>query len=159
MTRTKTLKWSAFALAVVIVSPCSARAQSRMSRGLQDVKRATCTFPVLAMGRWDAGGVPDVEVKKTLLTLSYDAIDADDGTARLNTRSGDLPIIAKASVWSLHLLQMGGEGTARLTTVFNRENRPGTFKAVHTVHEFTPVGFPNFASLPEQHYGECTVER
>jgi hypothetical protein len=98
-------------------------------------------------------------VKKTSLTMSYDAIDADDGTARLNTRYGDLPIIAKASIWSLHLLHAGSEGTVLLTTVFNRENRPGKFKAVHTVHEFTPVGLPNFASRPEQHYGECAIER
>ena len=130
-----------------------------MSSGLQDVKRVTCTFSVLATGSWDVRGVPKAEVKTTALTVSYDAIDTDDGTARANTQYGDLPIIAKASIWSLHLLQMGAEGTVRLTTVFNRENRPGTFKAVHTVHEFTPVGLPNAASRPEQHYGECEIER
>lgn len=152
-------KWSTAALAAMLVCPGPVHAQARMSSGMQDVKRVTCTFSIRATGRWDVTGVPKAEVTKTSLTMSFDAIDADDGTARVNTRYGDLPIIAKASIWSLHLLQVGSEGTMLLTTVFNRENRPGTFKAVYTVHEFTPIGLPNFASQPEQHYGECAIER
>ncbi len=152
-------KWSTAALAALWVWPCSAYAQERMSSGMQDVKRLTCKFSILATGRWDVGGVPSADVKKTSLTVSYESIDSDDGTGRLITPYGDLPIIAKASVWSLHLLHTGSEGTMILTTVFNREHRPGTFKAVHTTHEFTPVGLPNFASRPGQHYGECAIER
>ena len=144
---------------MVFAGPGSAHAQARMSSGLQDAKRVTCTFPVLATGTWDAKGVPKGEVKEAPLTVSYDAIDTDEGTARVNGRYGDMPIVAKASIWSLHLLQMGSEGTVRLTTVFNREGSPGKFMAVHTIHEFTPVGLPGFASRPEQHYGECEIER
>ena len=152
-------KWSTVALAVVLAGPCSILAQPRMSSGLQDVKRVTCAFPVLATATWDASGVPRAEVKEAPLVMSYDAIDTDEGTARFNGRYGDTPIVARASIWSLHLLQMGSEGTMRLTTIFNRQNSPGRFMAVHTVHEVTPVGLPGFASRPEQHYGECEVER
>jgi hypothetical protein len=130
-----------------------------MTGALQTVKRVTCTFPVLATTTWDANGVPAAQVKETPLTVSYDAIDADEGTARFNGPFGDMPIIARLSVWSLHLLQMGSEGTLRLTTIFDRENGKGKLKAVHTIHEFTPVGLPGFASRPEQHYGECEIGR
>jgi len=150
---------SAVALVVLVAGARAGHAQTRMSSGMQDVKRVTCTFPVLATVSWDVGGALSAEVKKASVILSYDAIDADEGTAQSNTPYGDQPIITKASVWSLHLLQMGPEGTVRLTTVFNRQNRAGKFNAVHTVHELTPVGRPNFASRPEQHYGDCDVER
>jgi hypothetical protein len=128
-----------------------------MTGTLQSAKSVTCTFPVLATGTWDANGVPTAQVKGAPLTISYDAIDTDEGTARFNGPYGKLEIIARMSTWSLHLLQMGSEGTLRLTTVFDRENGPGKLKAVHTIHEFTPVGLPGFASRPEQHYGECEV--
>ena len=152
----KILGWSTVVLVVVFLVSGPAYAQPRMSGVLHAAKRVTCTFPVLTTATWDAEGVPKAEVKETSLTLSYDAIDT---AARANTRYGDLPIIATASIWSLHFLQMGSEGTLRLTTVFDRESSPGKFLAVHTVHEFTPVGLPGFASRPEQHYGVCEVER
>lgn len=159
MSAMKVVTWGTLALTALLVRPYAVQAQGRMSSGMQDVRRVTCTFSALAAGEWHDNGVADAHVKKAPLTMSYDAIDADDGTARLNTQYGALPMIAKASIWSLHLLHTGSEGTVLLTTVFNRENRPGWFKAVHTVHELTPVGLPNFASRPEQHYGECAVER
>jgi hypothetical protein len=153
------LAWGPVALAAMLASPSSVHAQARMSSGMHDVTRATCTFSIRATGQWDERGIPKAEAKSSSLTLSYEAIDADDGTARLNARYGVLHVIARASVWSLHLLHTGAEGTVLLTTVFNREHRPGRFQAVHTIHEFTPVGLPNFASRPEQHYGECVIER
>jgi hypothetical protein len=152
-------KWSTVALLAAFALPRAAHAQPRMSGELQGAKRITCTFSVVATGSWDTHGLPKAEIKPASLTMSYDAIDTDDGTARLNGRYGEVPIIAKASIWSLHLLQTGSEGTMRLTTVFDRENGPGKFQAVHTVHEFTPVGLPIFASRPEQYYGECEIGR
>ena len=155
----KIINWSAVALTLLLGRPCPAHGQSSMSAGLQGVTRVTCTFTAAAAGTWDDTGVARAAAKEAAVSISYDAIDTDGGTARINTRHGELAIIARASTWSLHLLQMGPEGTMGLTTVFNRENTPGKFKGVHTVHEFTPVGLPNFASRPEQHYGECEVER
>jgi hypothetical protein len=153
------MNWRTVALLAVFVVPHAAHAQGLMTGTLRGVKRVTCTFPVLAIGTWDANGVPTAQVKETPLTVSYDAIDTDEGTARFNGPFGDLAIIARVSTWSLHLLEIGSEGTLRLTTVFDRESGPGKLKAAHTIHEFTPVGLPGFASRPEQHYGECEVGR
>jgi hypothetical protein len=155
----KIVGWSTVALVVAFVVMGPVYAQGRMSGTLHTAKQVTCTFPIFTRGTWDDNGVPKADVKDTPLTLSYDEIDTDGGTARFNGRYGDVPIIATASIWSLHFLQMGSEGTLRLTTVFDRESSPGKFRAVHTVHEFTPVGLPGFASRPEQHYGECEVGR
>jgi hypothetical protein len=43
--------------------------------------------------------------------------------------------------------------------VFDKENTPGKYKAVHTRHEYTEVSLPGFTSRPEQYYGECEIAR
>ncbi len=134
-------------------------AQVATSKVLGGARRVACTFPILATGTWDGAGAPQAEIKPASLTVSYDSIDTEDGTAHVNGPFGDLPIIARLTIWSLHFLQMGSEGSLRLTTVFEKETRPGRFKAVHTIHEFTQVSLPGFTSRPEQYYGECAIER
>jgi hypothetical protein len=54
---------------------------------------------------------------------------------------------------------MSGEGVLRITTVFDKQNSPGKFKAVHARHEYTDVSLPGFTSRPEQYYGECELGR
>lgn len=146
------------AMAIVLVSAATAHAQARPLKPLSGAKRVSCSFPLMATGTWDDAGGPKAEVKPATLKVAYDSIDTDDGTARLLGPYGNVSIIAKLSLWSLHLLQMGAEGALNLTTVFDRQIRPGHFNATHTVHEYTQVLVPGFTSRPEQYYGECAVE-
>jgi hypothetical protein len=136
----------------------TAGAQSSLSPVLANAKSVTCVFPLYAVGTWEKGE-PKAELKKASLSVAFDEINTEDGTARLNGPYGDLHIIAKLSIWSLHLLEMSGEGVLRITTVFDKQNSPGKFKAVHARHEYTDVSLPGFTSRPEQYYGECELGR
>jgi hypothetical protein len=149
-------------MAILVIFVCSgpqpAAAQGGVSPVLAAVKSVKCAFPLYAIGTWTSGE-PKAELKKATLSVAFDQIDTDDGTARSNGPFGDTHVIAKVSIWSLHLLEMSGEGTLRITTVFDKENTPGKYKAVHTRHEYTEVSLPGFTSRPEQYYGECEIAR
>lgn len=136
----------------------TAGAQSSLSPVLANAKSVKCVFPLYAVGTWEKGEAK-AELKKASLSVAFDEINTEDGTARLNGPYGDLHIIAKLSIWSLHLLEMSGEGVLRITTVFDKQNSPGKFKAVHARHEYTDVSLPGFTSRPEQYYGECELGR
>jgi hypothetical protein len=143
---------------VILVFPGSgaADAQTSLSPVLAAVKSVKCAFPLYAVGTW-SNGEPTAELKKASLSVAFDEINTEDGTARAKGPFGDLHIIAKLSIWSLHLLEISGEGMLRITTVFDKESRPGRYKAVHTRHEYTEVSLPGFTSRPEQYYGECEI--
>jgi hypothetical protein len=142
-------------LVLVLSGARTAQTQSPTS-ALAAARKVTCIFPLYAVGTW-TNGEPSAELKKASLSVSFDEIDTDDGTARANGPYGPIHIIAKLSIWSLHLLEMSGEGVLRVTTVFDKESRPGKYKAVHTRHEYTDVSLPGFTSRPEQYYGECQL--
>jgi len=143
-------------LLVFVFAGARAAQPQSASSVLATAEKVTCIFPLYAVGTW-TNGAPSAELKKALLSVSFDQIDTDDGTARANGPYGPIHIIAKLSIWSLHLLEMGTEGVLRITTVFDKESRPGKYKAVHTRHEYTEVSLPGFTSRPEQYYGECEI--
>lgn len=123
---------------------------------LAKVKTLQCVFPVYATGTWK-DGEPHAEVRPSNLSLRFDAIDTDEGTARVTEKFGGIDITARLSLWSLTFMQMSSWGTLYITTVFDKQSRPGEFRAVHTRHEYTPVSLPGFTSSPEQYYGECAT--
>jgi hypothetical protein len=133
-------------------------AQDTSRSGLAGVKRVTCRFALYATGTWN-NGEPRAEVKPASLSVSFDEIDIDSGTARVSEGFGPMHIIAKLSMWNLHFLDIRSEGALYVTTVFDRESRNGKLKAVHTRHEYTDVSVPGFTAKPEQYYGECEVGR
>jgi hypothetical protein len=147
---------SAMLVILVFLGCRPSHAQTALSPVLGAAKSVKCVFPLFAIGTW-TGGEAKAEIKKASLKVAYDEINAEDGTARSIGPFGDSHIIAKLSIWSLHLLEMSGEGMLRLTTVFDKENSPGKYKAVHTRHEYTEVSLPGFTSRPEQYYGECEI--
>jgi hypothetical protein len=148
----------AMTLLVMVVFPCSraASTQSSLSPVLAAARSVKCVFPLYTVGTW-ADGEPKAELKKASLSVAFDEIDIEDGTARAKGPYGDLHITAKLSTWSLHLLEISGEGMLRITTVFDKESRPGKYMAVHTRHEYTEVSLPGFTSRPEQYYGDCEI--
>ncbi|SRR5216683_6749465 len=125
---------------------------------LTGIKTLKCVFALYATGTWNNGEAP-AEVKPASLSVSFDEIDIDSGTARVAEGFGPMNIIAKLSMWNLHFLDIRSEGSLYITTVFDRESRNGKLKAVHTRHEYTDVSVPGFTAKPEQYYGECEVGR
>ena len=138
---------------LVITAPLSA--QSAQER-LAGVSKLDCTFTVNAVGTWK-NGAPQAEVKATRLDLRFDAVNPDDGTARVVGIFGPSDIIVRLSGDTLHLIQAFREGPLYATTVFPKETRDGRLQAVHTRHEFTNVTVPGYTSSPEQYYGDCQV--
>jgi hypothetical protein len=133
-------------------------AQDSSKNRLNGVKALACTFTLVATGTWN-DGEPKADVKPAKLSIAYEAINVEDGTARAIEGAGTLDMIAKQSLWNLHLLWIGSEGAVYLTTVFDRETKGGKLRAVHTRHEYTDISLPGYTSRPEQYYGECEVKK
>ena len=130
---------------------------------LATVKSVNCTFPIVATATWK-DGKPEAAVKPASLSLKFDTIDVDEGTAVLLENVGGTAsksdILVRLSKGTLHLLQMFTDGPLYTTTIFPNETRAGKLQAVHTRHEFTPgMSMPGFTWQPEQYYGECEVRQ
>jgi hypothetical protein len=127
---------------------------------LTDLQRLKCAFSLMTLGTWNKDE-PSAEVTKTTLTMQFDAIDTQDGTANVvgvsSASAGAPHITVRLLGDSLHFLAMNVSGSVYLTTVFaDKESRSGArFKAVHTRHEYTPVRLTGWTSRPEQYYGQC----
>jgi hypothetical protein len=127
---------------------------------LADVRQLKCAFTLLATGTWERD-VPSAEVTPATLSMQFDAIDTQDGTANVvnvSASSAGAPHITVRLLGdNLHFLAMNVSGSVYLTTVFaDRDSRAGAkFKAVHARHEFTQVRLKGWTSRPEQYYGYC----
>ena len=127
---------------------------------LADVQRLACAFTLVATGTWDKD-VPAADVAPATLSMQFDAIDTQDGTANVvnvSAASAGAPHITVRLLGdNLHFLAMNVSGSVYLTSVFaDRDSRAGAkFKAVHTRHEFTQVRLTGWTSRPEQYYGYC----
>lgn len=134
---------------------------------LEEAHNLKCVFAILASGNWTKGDAT-VDVKPAELTLLFDSINTEEGTARVavvespraprNFGFAPAHIIARQSLGSLHLMQVGDAGPLYVTTVFDSPSRPGKLKAVHTRHEYVGMQMPLYTSRPEQYYGECEVQ-
>ena len=145
-------------LVAAIAAPASA--QSPGGHSLSSVQRLTCSFTLMATGTWDKG-TPSAEVTKSTLSMQFDAIDTQEGTANVtgvsSASEGAPHLTVRLLGDNLHFLAMNASGSVYLTTVFaDKESKSGApLKAVHTRHEFTPVRLTGWTSRPEQYYGQC----
>jgi hypothetical protein len=150
-------------VALMALAVPTAHAQAPTSVALADVKRLKCTFTNKALGTWDKALVPTIEMLPAKLSITFDAIDTQDGTANVMDvtapDAGAPHITVRVLANNLHFLAMNISGSVYLTTVFaDRESRTtGNYKAVHTRHEFTPTRLTGWTSRPEQYYGQCEV--
>ena len=133
-------------------------AQTAGSTSLASATRIDCVFPLVATGTW-TDGEPRADVKPSKLSVAFDSINTQEGTARAIGEFGPIQIVARLAATTLHLLQVSNDGPVYITTVFNKVSRDGKLKAVHTRHEYTDVSLPGFTSRPEQYYGECRVSQ
>ena len=147
------------ALSVDRTIPIHAQAPAGVS--LSQIQRLKCGFTLMAIGTWENDGTPSAEVKPATLSMQFDAIDTQEGTANVvdvSTISAGAPhIIVRLLGDNLHFLAMNSSGSVYMTTVFSdRDSRAGgKLKAVHTRHEFTQIRLASFTSRPEQYYGYC----
>jgi hypothetical protein len=136
-------------------------AQAPPPVALSSVQRLKCAFLHKAVGTWGKDLVPAIEIMPAKLSMVFDAIDTQDGTANVidvtAPDAGAPHITVRVLADNLHFLAMNISGSVYLTTVFaDRESRAGqNFKAVHTRHEFTPTRLTGWTSRPEQYYGQC----
>lgn len=148
---------AAFGLLLIVVSAANASGSQNPGQTLQEAKSLKCEFLLLATGTWTKAGEPQGEVKPTRLSLGFKSIDTQNGTADQEGVLAAPHVIVRFVGGYLHFMQVGTVGFLYTTTVFDKVNRPGKFKAVHTRHEYFEVYLPGFTSRPEQYYGECEV--
>ena len=144
---------AAAALAVAIVVPVAAQ---RPAERLAAAKSLRCAFTTMSIGNWKSEGAIG-EIKPAKLTVGFDDVDVDDGTATVLGAFGPSDIIVRLSTGTLHFVQSFREGPLYATTIFPYETTGGRLRAVHTRHEYTEVSLPGFTSRPEQYYGDCEV--
>lgn len=148
-------------LAVVLFAAIGSTLHAQTPAALTSVQRLKCTFTQKALGTWDKDAVPSVELTPAKLSMVFDAIDTQDGTANVidvtAPDAGAPHITVRLLANNLHLMAMNISGSVYLTSVFaDRDSRVGgTFKAVHTRHEFTATRLTGWTSRPEQYYGQC----
>lgn len=147
--------------AALIAFACTVAAGGQTPTGaearLAAAKKLSCEFPVMATGTWKSGE-PQADTKPVRLSIAFDSVNVDEGTARVIGPFGPSEIIARQAFGALHFVQSFRDGPLYITTVFSKETRNGRLQAVHTRHEYTEVFLPGFTSRPEQYYGDCTVE-
>lgn len=156
--------WTTGLVFVLTLIAHTTHAQVTAPVALSTVQRLGCTFTQKALGTWDKD-VPVVELLPAKLSMVFDAIDTQDGTANVTGVSapdaGAPHITVRLLADNLHFMAMNVSGSVYLTTVFaDRESRAGgRFKAVHTRHEFTPTRLTGWTSRPEQYYGHCEAAK
>jgi hypothetical protein len=134
-----------------------AAAQTRTADRLAAAKSVSCQFTTMSIGVWSKAGVSQADTKPATLTIGFEAIEPDDGTAIVVGPFGPSDIIVRLSMGTLHFVQAFREGPLYTTTIFSSETRDGKLKAAHTRHEYTDVSLPGYTSRPEQYYGECAI--
>jgi hypothetical protein len=145
-------------LLVLAASAAAGEGQSRTAERLGAAKTLKCAFTTMATGTWK-GGDAVIETRAVKLSIGFDEINADEGTARVIGAFGPSDIIVRLSYGNLHFVQSFREGPLYTTTIFPKETRDGRLQAVHTRHEYTEVSLPGFTSRPEQYYGDCSLDQ
>jgi hypothetical protein len=142
--------------ATLFLVPSALKAQDPKGR-LATAKTIKCTFSLMTLGTW-AGAQPKAEVKPSKLVLQFEEVNADEGTARLESGvGGTYDIVVRYAGGYLHFIQSFLDGPLYTTTVMEKQTSPGKLKAMHSRHEYTDFALPGFTSSPEQYYGECEI--
>lgn len=124
---------------------------------LASAKTLRCSLQRQSTGTWTKDGAADASVKQSALTLRFESIDSDSGTAQLRSGAVATEVTVRFAEGYLHLMQAFRTGPLYTTTVFSAGAAGGKFKAVHSRHEYFTTPLPGATSSPEQYYGECEV--
>ena len=108
---------------------------------------------------------PARELTPAKLSMVFDAIDTQDGTANVMEVSAPdagaphITVRLLARQPSLHGDEHLGFGLSDVGVRRQGQPRERNFKAVHTRHEFTPTRLTGWTSRPEQYYGQCEAAK
>lgn len=148
------------AAALMCIAPAAmGRAQPAEGRAaLAAARTLQCTMALQSVGTWTLGE-PQAEVKPIRMSLRFEDVDTDDGTARAIGSTGRNDVAARMVMDTLTFIQSGTDGSVALTTVAARPAPNGRWLAVHTRHEFSETSAAGITLGPVQYYGSCTIER
>lgn len=141
----------------LLVASAAAQVPNKPAPRLLNATTLRCTFGAMATGTWK-DGVAEATTKPAKLSIGFNEVSTEDGTAEAVGDSGKSHITVRAVGNYLNLMQMDPYGALYVTTVFNTETKNGKFLAVHTRHEYLRVQVPSLTSRPEQYYGDCEVK-
>src|SRR5205814_743156 len=82
---------------------------------------------------------PEAKVNPVNLVLQFEAINADEGTARLEASVGAYDITVRYAGGYMHFIQSFLDGPLYTTTVLEKQTSGGKLKAMHSRHEYTDV--------------------
>jgi hypothetical protein len=150
-----TVRKTSFSVIAVLAGFMLFAAHVGTAQTVPDGQAWTCTFTAASAGTWTAQGAPEIERKTASLTLVFDKIDLQEGSARVTGAYAANDIIVKQVGTTLHFLNVGSSGPVALTTVFDSSTNAGRQKAVHSRHDYVESTLPGFKATPEQYYGEC----
>ncbi len=142
-----------FLLLAFVTRETTMAAQGRLATATS----VRCEFSQRATGTWK-NGEPQTELRPAKLSVGFNSIDTQEGTAEAVAQFGSNHIIVRLSRSNLHFLEISTSGSLFVTTVFDRDAQNGKLQAVHTRHEFTDAMLPRFTSRGEQYYGECQLQ-
>jgi len=142
-------------LAAVLLLPGGLSAQGA-GGALAKATNIRCSFSLMTVGTWGREQV-EAKTKPANLTLEFDAINTDDGTAQLKANVGKYDIIVRYAEGYLHFIQSFYNGPLYVTTVLDKKTASGKLKAMHSRHEFTDFALVGITSSPEQYLGECEI--
>jgi hypothetical protein len=150
---TRTGLVAVFAVLTTFAGPpaLSVSAQTRLA----SAKTMRCALQRQSTGTWGKDGVAAADVKPASLTLRFESIDSDAGTAQLRNGAVSTEVTVRFAEGYLHFMQAFRTGPLYTTTVFEAGATGGKYKAVHSRHEYFTTPLPGATSSPEQYYGEC----
>src|SRR4030095_10875626 len=76
---------------------------------LQRTKTVSCAFSTMTAGDWQSGQ-PSATTKPASLNVSFDAINADEGSARAVGQLGKVDVVVRLSEGTLHFVESFREG-------------------------------------------------
>ena len=153
------LRWAiVLTIAGLSSGTVSADDDAQVRERLERTKTASCTFSAMTIGDWQSGEQRAI-TKPSTLSVSFEAINADDGTARVSGQIGTVDVVVKLSNGALHFVESFREGPLYITTIFPVAAGNGRATAVHSRHEFTKVQVAGYTWRPEQYYGTCAIDR
>ena len=74
---------SCLRVALVLMALTASPIHAQTPAALTNVQRLKCAFTQRALGTWDKEAVPSVELTPAKLSMVFDAIDTQDGTANV----------------------------------------------------------------------------
>src|SRR3974377_1370936 len=90
--------------AVFLLIPCLANAQDAFKWPLANAKSIKCLFALMAVGTWGREK-PEAKVQPASLVLQFDSVNAEEGTAELQSGFGKYDIVVRYAGGYLHFIQ------------------------------------------------------